>query len=195
MDLPLGPRDISNVLIWDGYGPSGTRGDFFDFEVGGHDGAYKGRIHVIVPFIGRNNGTLTARQQCYNDVHGWYRARSCLLGCGIGVWLGTSSVAAPMSCTSQSVFCCILHNFASSGKSVTPPTDHGSMSRLMFGLTKATRPPRKMRQRMRQKCVCCVARSAPPSQFVMSVRSTIVLNVLTPTLVGPMLFVKYNANV
>ena len=53
---------------------------------------------------------------------------------------------------------------------------------------------RKMRQRMRQKCVCCVARSAPPSQFVMSVRSTIVLNVLTPTLVGPMLFVKYNTD-
>ena len=45
---------------------------------------------------------------------------------------------------------------------------------------------------MRQKCVCCVVRSAPPSQFVMSVRSTIVLNVLTPTLVGQMLFVKYN---
>ena len=35
----------------------------------------KGRIHVIVPFIGRKNGTLTARQQCCNDVHGWYRAR------------------------------------------------------------------------------------------------------------------------
>ena len=34
-----------------------------------------GRIHVIVPFIGRKNGPLTARQQCYNDVHGWYRAR------------------------------------------------------------------------------------------------------------------------
>ena len=47
---------------------------------------------------------------------------------------------------------------------------------------------------MRQKCVCCVARSAPPSQIVMSVRSTIVLNVLTPTLVGPMLFVKYNTD-
>ena len=78
--------------------------------------------------------------------------------------------------------------------SVTPPTDHGSMSRLMFGLTKATRPPCKMRQRMRQNCVCCVARSAPPLQFVMSVRSTIVLNVLTPTLLGPMLFVKYNTN-
>ena len=25
--------------------------------------------------LGRKNGTLTARQQCYNDVHGWYRAR------------------------------------------------------------------------------------------------------------------------
>ena len=28
-----------------------------------------------MPFIGRKNGTLTSRQQCYNDVHGWYRAR------------------------------------------------------------------------------------------------------------------------
>ena len=63
-----------------------------------------------------------------------------------------------------------------------------------MGLTKATQPPHKMRQRMRQKCVCCVARSDPPSQFVMSVRSTIVLNVLTPTLVGPMLFVKCNTD-
>ena len=68
------------------------------------------------------------------------------------------------------------------------------MSRLTFGLTKATRPPRKMRQRMRRKCVFCVAKGAPPSQFVMSVRSTIVMNVLTPTLVGPMLFVNYTTN-
>ena len=71
---PLAPGTSADVLSWDGYGPSCTRGDFFDFEVGGHDGAYKGRIHVIVPFIGRKNGTLTARQQCYNDVHGRYRA-------------------------------------------------------------------------------------------------------------------------
>ena len=103
-------------------------------------------------------------------------------------------MAAPMSCTSQSAFCCISLSFASGGKSVTPPTDHGSMSRLTFGLTKATRPPRKMRQRMRRKCVFCVAKGAPPSQFVMSVRSTIVMNVLTPTLVGPMLFVNYTTN-
>ena len=44
---PLAPRTSADVLIWDGYEPSRTRGDFFDFEVGGHDGAYKGRIHVI----------------------------------------------------------------------------------------------------------------------------------------------------
>ena len=68
------PWPPGHQQIWDGYGPSCTRGDLFDFEVGGHDGAYKGRIRVIVPFIGRKNGTLTARQQCYNDVHGWYRA-------------------------------------------------------------------------------------------------------------------------
>ena len=34
-------------------GPLRRRGGFFHFEVGGHDGAYKGRVHVIVPFIGR----------------------------------------------------------------------------------------------------------------------------------------------
>ena len=42
-------------------GPSHTRGGFFDFEVGGHDGAYKGRVHVIVPFVG-----IIDRQQSYN---------------------------------------------------------------------------------------------------------------------------------
>ena len=47
---------------------------------------------------------------------------------------------------------------------------------------------------MRQKCVCCVGRSVPPSQFVVSVKSTIVSNVWTPTLVGAMVFVKYNTN-
>ena len=33
-------------------GPSHTRGGFFDFDVGGHDGAYKGRVHMIVQFAG-----------------------------------------------------------------------------------------------------------------------------------------------
>ena len=92
----------------------------------------------------------------------------------------------------QSV-CILLHYsqfFAFGGRSATLLMDHGTMFRLMFGRTRGTPPPRKMRQRMREKCVCCVVTSAPPSQFVLSVRSTIVLNVLTPTLVGIMLFVK-----
>ena len=41
-------------------GPSRTRRGFFDFKVGGHDGAYKGRVHVIVPFIGRKSGNRHA---------------------------------------------------------------------------------------------------------------------------------------
>ena len=124
----------------------------------GHDGAYKGRIHVMVPFMGRKNGALIARQQSYNDVHGWYRhaLSSSLLACGIGAWLGTCGVAAPISCTGQSILCCILRHFAFAHRCVTPPTDHGSMSSLIFGLTKATQPPHKMRQRMRQTNVVCL---------------------------------------
>ena len=47
-------------------GPSRTSGGFFDFEVGGHDGAYKGRVHMMVPVVGRKNGNLIDRQQSYN---------------------------------------------------------------------------------------------------------------------------------
>ena len=120
---PLAPGTSADVLIWDWYGPSCTRGDFFDFEVGGHDGAYKGQIHVIAPFIGRKNGTLIACHLTMTCTGGIGHAlSSCFLGCGIGVWLGTSGVAAHLAtCTSQSVFCCILRNFAFACKSVTPP--------------------------------------------------------------------------
>ena len=69
--------------------------------------------------------------------------------CGIGVWFGTFGVAALMSCTSMCVFCCISRNFALGGRSVTLLVDHGTTSPLMFGLTKATQPPRKMKEGMR----------------------------------------------
>ena len=52
-------------------GPSCTRGGFFHFEVGGHYGAYKGRVHVIVPFVGRKNGKLFYCQQSYNVLVLW----------------------------------------------------------------------------------------------------------------------------
>ena len=57
-------------------------------------------------------------------------------------------MAALMSCTSPCVFCGIL------GRSVTLIMDHGTMSRLMFGLIKATRPPRKMKEREGEADVC-----------------------------------------
>ena len=43
-----------------------------DYEIGSMDGAYKGRLHVVCPFIYRK--TLMERQQECNDVHGFCRA-------------------------------------------------------------------------------------------------------------------------
>ena len=63
--LELGLR---TPTLWCGHlsGPLRIRGVFFDFEVAGHDGAYKGRVHVIVPFVGRKNRKLFVCQQSYN---------------------------------------------------------------------------------------------------------------------------------
>ena len=61
---------------------------------------------------------------------------------------------APMSCTSLIVYYCIFLNFVFGGMSATLVTDHGTMFRLMFGQTRATRPPR------RKVCaLCCHKRS------------------------------------
>jgi hypothetical protein len=48
-----------------------------------------------------------------------------------------------------------------------------------------------MKERMRQMCVPCVVRSAPPSQVVVSARNIVVINVLMPTLVGKTLFISW----
>ena len=58
-------------MIWDGYWPSCTHGDFLEFQIGAHNGAYKGRMHRVVQFIGKNSGTLIARQR-RTWVQGWY---------------------------------------------------------------------------------------------------------------------------
>ena len=148
---PLAPGTSADVLIWDGYGPSRTRGDFFDFEVGGDDGAHKGRVHVIVPFIGRKNGILTARQQCYNDLHGWYHTRFEQLFARLWHWgLFRNIWRSGPDELHQSV-CILLHfsQFCVKGSSATLLMDHGTMFRLMFGQTRATRPPRRMKGRMR----------------------------------------------
>ena len=182
---PLAPGTPADVLIWDGYGPSRTRGDFFDFEVGGHDGAYKGRVHVILPFIGRKTGILTAWQQSYNDVHEWYRA--CIeplfgqlwhWGLFRNIWRGSpNDLRQSVRVLLNSMQFCIR-------RSVTLLMDHGTMSRLMFGLIKATQPPCKMRERMRQMCVPAVVRSTLPSQLVASAKSIIVMNAQTNCLLA-----------
>ena len=61
---------------------------------------------------------------------------NCLLACGIGVWFGTFGLAAPMSCTSQSMYDCIFLNFVVGGRSATLLTGHGTMFRLMFRRTR-----------------------------------------------------------
>ena len=38
---PLAPGTATDVLIWGGYGLTRTRGDFFNYEVGGHDGDHQ----------------------------------------------------------------------------------------------------------------------------------------------------------
>ena len=69
----LMPGTTADLMIWDARGPSRSHGQFFDFELGAHDGAYKGRIHTAVPYISRKK--LSDNQQEYNHVHGFYRAR------------------------------------------------------------------------------------------------------------------------
>ena len=42
----------ADVMVWDARGPSCTRGQFLEFEIGAHDGAHKGRRPIAVPYIG-----------------------------------------------------------------------------------------------------------------------------------------------
>ena len=69
----LAPGTSADVLVWYRQGPQRTKGHFKDYEFGCNGGAYKGRIHIAMPFIGCAN--LTKWQQEYNDVHGNSRAR------------------------------------------------------------------------------------------------------------------------
>ena len=69
---PLMPGTAPDVIIWDKHGPSRKLGVFKHFEIGNHDGAYKGRLHSHTRFIGRK--VLTKREREYNNVHGYYRA-------------------------------------------------------------------------------------------------------------------------
>ena len=53
----VGAKDCHSFECGRLSGPSRTRVGTFDFKVGDH-GACKGRVHVIVTFVGRKNGKL-----------------------------------------------------------------------------------------------------------------------------------------
>ena len=82
-------------------------GRFFNFEIGAHDGAYKGRLHTDVPYIGRK--TLSDDQQEYNGimmsmgsiVQGW---STSLHSCGNGGFSTMSGHALQRSCTAMCIF-------------------------------------------------------------------------------------------
>ena len=94
----MAPGTSADVLIWDGYGPSRTYGDFFDFEVGGHDGAFKGRImslcHSLEERMELSRPGNSCTMMCMDGIG--HALSICLDSCGIGVWLGTFGVAAPV---------------------------------------------------------------------------------------------------
>ena len=118
------------------------------------------------------NGTLTAQQQSYNDVYGWYRVRiEHLFGQLWHIWRGSPDELH------QSV-CVLLHFMQFCIRRQVHHPRYGPWDHV----------PRKMKERMRQMCLPCVVRSAPPSQLVVSARSIIVINVLMPTCVGNKLF-------
>ena len=47
----LAPGTLADVLIWDRGGPKKVKGHHMDYETYSMDGAYKGRLHVVWPFI------------------------------------------------------------------------------------------------------------------------------------------------
>ena len=75
----LSPGTTPDILIWDAQGPQRSAGDFVNFEVGIHDGAFKGRVGSIIPFVG--GGKLSDGQQEYNDVHGVVQGKGRTLLC------------------------------------------------------------------------------------------------------------------
>ena len=61
------PGTSADVTIWDQRGPSRMQGQFFDYEVGNHDGAYKGYsdCNYIVAWGGMGWVSL----QCARSAH------------------------------------------------------------------------------------------------------------------------------
>ena len=142
---PVLPGTSADVKIWDKYGPQRTKGCFMEFEVGAHDGAYKGRLHSHVPFIGRK--TLTMRQKTYNDVHGYYRARVEHLFAHLWSWRVVRDIwlGSHQNLHANTRILCTFHSSCCEGGKGINLMAHGSTFLLPFGQRK--RPLRLMRKR------------------------------------------------
>ena len=79
---PLALGTSADLLIWDREGPKRSKGHYMDYGIGSMDGAYKGRLHVAWPFIGRK--MLTERQKEYNAQSTGHVLSTCLHICGTG---------------------------------------------------------------------------------------------------------------
>ena len=110
----LMPATSADVMIWDQHGPSQTHGQFFNFEVGAHDGAYKGCLHTVAPFIGR--ASLSEAQQEYNNIHGFYRTRVEHLFARLWQWRIACNVWTRFAAELHHCVCILLHFTQFSGK-------------------------------------------------------------------------------
>ena len=151
----LMPGTSADVMIWDQRGPSRTHGQFFNFEIGAHDGAYKGRLHTAVPYIGRK--TLSDSQQEYMSMACIVQGRSTSLhGCGNGGLSTMSGHALQRSCTAMCVFCSTLLSFAFADRLGIHPMDLGLMCLSLYG-HRRRQPLRRRKMMMTVFVADCVA--------------------------------------
>ena len=148
-----------------------------------------------MPFIGRKNGTLTARQQSYNDAHGWYRARIEQLFAQLWHWGLVRNIWRGSPNELHLSVHILLHftQFCIRGQVCHPPYgpwEHAP-AHVWTDQSNSAATQDEAEDEAEVCVLCCQKRS---TITVCSVRSTIVRSVLTPTLVGTMLFVKYNTN-
>ena len=131
----LMPGTSADVMIWDQRAPLRTHGQFFDFEIGAHDGVYKG---IMMPMA--------------SIVQGW---STSLHGCGNGGLSAMSRHALQRSCMAMCVFCSTLLSIAFADKLGINPMDLGLRCLSLYGHRR--RQPLRRRKMMTVFVANCVA--------------------------------------
>jgi|Transcript_81859 hypothetical protein len=105
---------LADVLIWDRKGLKRTKGQNMDYAVCYMDGAYKARLHIVVPFIGGK--TLTVRQKGCGDVHGFCSPRS-----PITRRHAKQNMAADVSINRNAIYICLSEVHKGTGQKKIKP--------------------------------------------------------------------------